>query len=352
MDDFYPNMNSISLRFHLLRKLCIIWFEIIKVGVRMLPISEELKEKLQNINRSLREVYPQQNIKQAELRERLSSVGEFFSFEKWQPEKWKNWLGDRTLVGVDGSVNSTPGSPLRTISVFQALAKSTHGEEKWAADVQTPLLPGNVTRMESQAAREAQLRGAVLSSLELRIALQAMQEWRPRVVMMDGSLLHFLIDDHEGWSHVSEWAQSHDIYMLGVAEEIGTYRLVQEVLPEHSTWSDRDLLYGLLEIGEAFIWEDWSPAGSQMWKMAMRTSQSPIPVGLDGLKSQKDVATALVQLAYSLTPEQGRGIPFWLDIVDNQVRVTNPLVQTLIEEYIDPDIRHHVLMLKRSDRII
>ena len=57
-------------------------------------------------------------------------------------------------------------------------------------------------------------------------------------------------------------------------------------------------------------------------------------------------------MIYTLTPEQGRGIPYWLDIVDNQVRVTNPLVQTLVEQYIDPEIRHRILMLKRNDRMI
>jgi hypothetical protein len=57
-------------------------------------------------------------------------------------------------------------------------------------------------------------------------------------------------------------------------------------------------------------------------------------------------------LVYSLTPEQGRGIPFWLDIVDNQVRVTNPLVETMVEQYIDADLRHRLLAVKRSDRMI
>ncbi|SHF06352.1 NurA domain-containing protein [Seinonella peptonophila] len=318
----------------------------------MLPISKELKEKLREINRSLREVYPTQAMNRQQARRKLSELGTFYAVEAWSPEEAKEWLGDRTMIGVDGSVNSTPGSPLRTISVFQALAKGTKGEEKWMADVQTPLLPNFLGFQEGQAAREAQERGALLSALELQVASYAIEHWKPRVVMMDGSLLHFMIDDHEKWNQLMRDAERENALLIGVAEEINTHRLVQEIAPEFPTWTDRDLLYGVLKQGEVFIWEDWSPAGSQLWKVAMRTASSPIPIGIDGLKSQEDAISMIFQLVYSLTPKQGRGIPYWLDIVDHQVRVTNPLVSTMIEEYIDPDIRHHLLMLKRNDRMI
>jgi hypothetical protein len=79
---------------------------------------------------------------------------------------------------------------------------------------------------------------------------------------------------------------------------------------------------------------------------------SPDPIGVDGLMEQKEHKYELLKLIYSLTPEQGRGIPFWLDIVDNQVRVTDALVQTMIEQYIDPDLRHRLFDAKRKQRII
>ena len=115
------------------------------------------------------------------------------------------------------------------------------------------------------------------------------------------------------------------------------YRLVNEYFPEYPYWSDRELFYGVLEEGEMFEWEDWSVAGSGLWKMVMRTSKNPVPIGLDGLQSQQEERFQLAGLVYTLTPEQGRGIPYWLDIVDRQVRVTNPLVQTMVEQYIDPN---------------
>lgn len=318
----------------------------------MLPVSEELKIKLKKLNQSLRQVYPRSAFAEREIRQRLAEVGTFYSIGKWQEGELKDWLQGQTLVGVDGSVNSTRGTQMRTLSVFQALAKGTHGEEKWAADVYTPLLELEPEHTDGQAAREARKRGALLSRLEMEVAEQAMREWSPRVVMMDGSLLHFYIDDAESWAKVAERAEREGVLLIGVSEEIGTRGLVRELFPEYPAWSDRDLLYGVLNIGEAYEWRDWSPSGSQMWKMAFRSSRNPQPIGLDGLHSQQDQRLELVKLVYSLTPEQGRGIPFWLDIVDNQVRVTDPLVQTMVEQYIDVDLRHRLLVPKRSDRVI
>ncbi|MRG27038.1 DNA double-strand break repair nuclease NurA [Laceyella tengchongensis] len=317
----------------------------------MLPVSEELKEKLKKLNQSLRALYPEEAFDEHKIRERLQKVGTFHQIDKWPDGELRDFLQGGALIGVDGSVNSTKGSQMRTLSVFQALAKGTRGEEKWAADVYTPLLEEEEAG-DGQAAREAKKRGTLLSQLELKVAREAVLEWEPRVVLMDGSLLHFWIDDAESWERLAQLAEEKGTLMIGVSEEIGTRGLVRELFPEYSAWSDRDLLYGVLKPGEAFEWEGWSPAGSQMWKMAFRSSRSPQPIGLDGLMSQGKERLALVRLIYSLTPEQGRGIPFWLDIVDNQVRVTNPLVETMVEQYIDADLRHRLLSMKRSDRMI
>jgi hypothetical protein len=86
--------------------------------------------------------------------------------------------------------------------------------------------------------------------------------------------------------------------------------------------------------------------------MVIRASKSPQPIGVDGLEAQREARLELLRLVYTLSPEQGRGIPFWLDIVDNQVRVTDALVESLVEQYIDPDLRHRLLLSKRSERVV
>ncbi|WP_241154406.1 DNA double-strand break repair nuclease NurA [Staphylospora marina] len=314
-------------------------------------MSKELKDKLEKLNRELRSAFPKEALDETDIRRKLERIGRFVRVDKWNPAQMKEWLGTRSLVGVDGSVNSTKGSPSRSLSVFQALAKSTDGKEKWAADLHVPFLE-EAEENVGQAAREARQRGAILSRLELQVAEEGILDWNPRVVMMDGSLLHFSKDDADGWNRLAALAERTGTLLVGVSEEIATRSLVRELFPELPAWSDRDLLYGILRVGEGFEWEEWSPDGGRLWKMVFRSSKSPQPIGLDGLQAQREERLSLVRLVYSLTPEQGRGIPFWLDIVDNQVRVTDPLVESMVEEFIDPDIRHRVLRAKRSDRMI
>lgn len=319
----------------------------------MLPVSEDLKQKLRQVNQSLKKAFSPHSLDRKKIRERLAQIGHFRRLDKWSNDELKEWLAEKTLVGVDGSVNSIPGNQTRTLSIFQALAKGLKkGEEKWTADVYTPLLDREHPGDEGQAARDARERGTLLSELELTVAKQAVKDWKPKLLLMDGSLVHYMIDQAKSWAELVRLVEQENVLIVGVAEEIQSNRLVNELFPEHATWSDRDLLYGVLELGEIFEWEEWSVAGSGLWKMVMRTSKSPLPIGIDGLDSQQDARYRLASLIYTLTPEQGRGIPYWLDIVDNQVRVTNPLMQTLVEQYIDPEIRHRILMLKRNDRTI
>jgi hypothetical protein len=321
-----------------------------KGGTDMLPVSDVLKRKLQETNRELRKAYPSEAFEYTAIRRRLQNVGDFVSVSRLEDTEFVRWLGDRSLVGVDGSVNSTPGSHPRTLSVFQALAKGTKGEEYWAGDVYTPLLTNGED--EADAAREARHRGALLSRLEMQAAIYAVENWQPRVVMMDGSLLHFLIDDAEEWTRLARLAESADVLLVGVSEEIGTKSLAREVFPDYPAWTDREVFYGTLKPGEAFEWAGWSPAGSGLWKVILRSSRSPQPIGIDGLLSQAAHKWDLVRLVRTLTPEQGRGIPLWLDIVDAEVRVTDRLVEAMVEEYIDPDLRHRLFLPKRSERVL
>ncbi|PTX55221.1 NurA domain-containing protein [Melghirimyces profundicolus] len=318
----------------------------------MLPVSEELKRKLKETNRDLRRAYPGEVFNRDGIRKRLQSVGRFEQWNKWKGEEMKTWLDGRTLVGVDGSVNSTPGSHPHTLSVFQALAKGTGGEEEWAADLYTPLLEGEEDSGEGLLAREAKHRGRLLAGLEIRVALESIRRWRPRVVMMDGSLLHFRIDHAESWEELVLEAEQAEVLLVGVSEEIGTQTLARILFPDRGHYSDRDVLFGVMKPGEVYTSEEMNPSGTGLWKAVLSPSRNPQPVGIDGLLSQSGAADDLIRLVYTLTPLQGRGIPLWLDIVDREVRVTDSLVEAMVEQHIDPDLRHRLLVPKRSDRIL
>lgn len=137
----------------------------------LLPVSDELKEKLKKMNQSLKKEFPLSSLDRQKIRQRLTQIGEFRTLQKWEDQQFKKWLNGKTLVGVDGSVNSIQGNEMRTLSVFQALAKGLRaGEEKWSADVYTPLLDKKEQMEAGQAAREARERRALLSELELKVA--------------------------------------------------------------------------------------------------------------------------------------------------------------------------------------
>lgn len=316
----------------------------------MFVVSVELKERLKEVNTALRKQYPSSAHQSGEIRKELQKVGRFQYIPKLADQELKKWLAGKSIVGVDGSVNSTKGTEKRVLSVFQALAKATTGGEKWAADVYTPLLEVEIEK-EQELARHARKRGAILSTLEMEVAIQAMQEWQPKAMLMDGSLLHYHIDDMGKWETVQRVALEEDVHIIGVTEEMGTSILVKELFPTYNSWTDRDLLHGVLQVGEVFLLNE-RYFGNKMWRAMFRPTDSPVPIGLDGLVGQLEQQLSLIRLVYTLTPSQGRGIPYWLDIVDREVRVTNALVQTMVEEYIDEDLRRRLLVTKRDERII
>jgi hypothetical protein len=318
----------------------------------MLNVSEELKRQLQEANRELRRAYPADDFKPQRIRERLSQIGTIAPVSKWSGKEMSAWLDGASLIGVDGSVNSTPGTHPYTLSVFQALAKGTHGEEYWDADLYIPLLEQEESTEAEDLAREAKQRGRILAGLEIKVAREAIRRWQPRVVMMDGSLLHFWIDHPEAWNELVAEAEVAGVLLVGVSEEIGTRALARRLFPERVVCADREILFGVLQPGEVFRSDVLNPAGTALWKAVLCSSKSPQPVGVDGLLSQKGACEKLIRLVHTLTPVQGRGIPLWLDIVDREVRVTDPLVAALVEKYIDPDLRHRLLVPKRTDRVL
>ncbi|SMO81447.1 DNA double-strand break repair nuclease NurA [Melghirimyces algeriensis] len=318
----------------------------------MLPVSEELKQKLEEANRDLRNAYSNEVFHTSSIRKRLESIGSILPLQKWKGEEMKEWLNGRCLVGVDGSVNSTPGADPHILSIFQALAKSTQGEEHWAADLYTPLLDREMDSEDGVLAREAKNRGRILAGLEIQVALEAVRRWKPRVVLMDGSLLHFRIDQAQAWERLVQEAEQSNVLLAGVSEEIGTKGLARSLFPERDHYSDRDILFGTMKPGEVYFSSQMDPVGTGLWKAVLCPSRNPQPVGVDGLESQSEAKEELIRLIYSLTPVQGRGIPLWLDIVDREVRVTDSMVAALVEQHIDPDLRHRLLVPKRSDRVL
>ena len=84
--------------------------------------------------------------------------------------------------------------------------------------------------------------------------------------------------------------------------------------------------------------------------MFMRTSLDPTVIAIDLLDSQKEELINMANLVYSLTPENSRGIPLWLDLVDEEVKISDRLLEALMETYLDRDIYEKFFIPTRSKR--
>jgi len=58
----------------------------------------------------------------------------------------------------------------------------------------------------------------------------------------------------------------------------------------------------------------------------------------------------MAKLIVTLTPENSRGVPLFLDIVDKEVKITDDLIEALLERYLDRDIYERLFVSERDKR--
>ncbi|WP_100374367.1 DNA double-strand break repair nuclease NurA [Bacillus sp. FJAT-45037] len=317
----------------------------------MLNLSPELARKLEDIGNELKKFYSFSTKDKEGIRQKLrNSEATFRQMQLYSTKKLSNWLNGREVAAVDGSVNQTKGQPPHLLYLFQALAKTTTGYECRASDVYAPLLH---EKEEGEMQQTKNWRSHLLAKLELEVAIQLIKERNLGLLMMDGALYHYRIDAPEEWETLRQLAVDREVLLVGVSEEITTENLIK--LPDFSSDRrqpqayDRDVLFGVLERAETlYVPSIQQKAGLEStW---MRPSTSPAITGFDLLVEQGDQREHVANLLYTLTPKEGRGIPLWLDYVDRDVRVTDKLVEALVEQYIDPEIKQRLFVQKRQDR--
>ncbi|WP_368502906.1 DNA double-strand break repair nuclease NurA [Alkalihalophilus sp. As8PL] len=318
----------------------------------MLNLSPDLAKKLEVIGNELKGIYAHSTNNKEIIRQKLQESGTYFrQMESISIETMSKWLNGREIAAVDGSVNQTKGQPPHLLYLFQALGKTISGYECRDSDIYTPLLDAKEESEEGSSS--INMRSHLLAKLELQVASQLIEERDIGFLMMDGALYHYRIDAPEEWEHLRGLAIEKDVLLVGVSEEITTENLIKlpafsaEAIRPHTY--DRDLLFGILNRGEMiFIEAIQQKAGlSSSW---IRPSSAPSMTGFDLLVEQTDKRDLVSDLIYTLTPKDGRGIPFWLDYVDRDVRVTDRLVEALVEQYIDPEIKQRLFIQKRQDR--
>ncbi|MDQ0209160.1 DNA double-strand break repair nuclease NurA [Alkalicoccobacillus murimartini] len=316
-----------------------------------MDIEHDLVEKLKNVGEKLRNSYNQSHTGNDTIRQKLhKSQSVFRQMQHLEKTKLKEILRNKEIAGVDGSVNQTKGEPPHVIYFFQSLAKTTTGHEVRKSDIYVPLLDDT---NDEEAVQPLKWRSHLLAKLELQAAVQLIEEKELSFLLMDGALYHYRIDAEEDWEKLRQLALDKDVMLVGVSEEITTENLVK--LDAFSDYAnkpycyDRDMLFGVLEKGESiYIEEIQHKAGLQsVWT---RFGLAPQITGFDMLEEQAHRREEISDLLFTLTPKEGRGIPLWLDYVDRDIRITDKLVDGLLEQYLDADTRHRYFTRKRSDR--
>ncbi|HLR34561.1 MAG TPA: DNA double-strand break repair nuclease NurA [Tissierellales bacterium] len=331
----------------------------------MLEINKELKDKFTDLNINLAKKYENLTcLDKKTLRKFIeNNIGKIIKLEKMSFEELKEYPKKGGIVGVDGSVNKKGGAYPHYIEVFQGLAKNTIYPESpiYKADFYTPLVleENGKTILEKEDKEKSQgdaMRNYKLASIEIEAALESIETFDPYVIIMDGSLIRYDIECFDKWIELRKKCEEKGIIIIGVIEDIktsilGEQLMAEEIIREESFY-DRELLYGLLNFGEMIIIKEEVTKKSKegFSSMFMRSSNAPNVIGMDILDSQKEHLKEMARLVFSLTPRDGRGVPLWLDVVDNEVKISDKLMDQLLEEYLDREIYELLFISERDKR--
>ncbi|MFY9213178.1 MAG: single-stranded DNA endonuclease, partial [Tissierellaceae bacterium] len=82
----------------------------------------------------------------------------------------------------------------------------------------------------------------------------------------------------------------------------------------------------------------------------LRSSLAPSVIGMDIIDSQREHIQEMARLVFTLTPENSRGVPLWLDIVDKEVLISDDIMRSMMEEYLDRDLYERFFVSERDKR--
>ncbi|MDO5036768.1 MAG: DNA double-strand break repair nuclease NurA [Tissierellia bacterium] len=306
--------------------------------------TKTLRRMVEDLGQALRGKYsPVFDLEAAGLKERLEGeLGKIYSLDPLSPKDLEDY---RPLVGVDGSNQRRGGAYPHYIEIFQGLAKSTQGEAIFTHKIHTPLLSG------LGAEEDRSLSGRYLAEVELEAALLAVKKIRPRVLMLDGGFIRFTISAKKAWQDLVEACEDRDILLIGAIKDTKTH-MIADYWGYGDAFFDKDLLYGKLAPGDFFLVDDdKNSKGEEGFSSGFyRASRHPEVVGLDMLSSQKDGILDMARLLLTLTPRNSRGVNFWIDIVDKEVKLTDDYIQILLEESLDRDLYERFFISERDRR--
>lgn len=310
-----------------------------------MPNIEGMKAQVQELNKQLKEKYNEFFSMDNETfrKDILSRIGSIKSMRKLEPNILKD-LG--IIVGVDGSVMKVGGADPHYVEVYQALAKPTKGKDIYSNQLYSPIT-------DSLSNGESLKREVLLSQIEMDVAIDSAENEKPSILMMDGGLIRYKINDSKKFEELVEVCLENDVLLMGVIKDLKTDVISRTI--GKNFYYDRELIYGRLNRGEILVINDENNKKFEEANLVsafLRCSTDSMIIGLDILKEYRDKLELVADLVYTLTPEHSRGVPLWLDIVDSEVKITDALVKTLLEEYMDRDIYRRFFVSERDGRTL
>lgn len=327
---------------------------------KMYNINNELKTKISEINKLLSQKY--QRILQKdrqEIRDFIEkNVGKIKRMEKLDQDKLRDFHEKGGLVGVDGSNNRIGGSYPHYIELFQGLAKSTARKDKpiFKTDIYTPLISDREANLLEEGDKiMEEKKDKRLAKIEIEAALESIS-LKPHGIMMDGGLIRYNIYAGDRWQDLREMCEEKDITLFGVIKDIKTSIIGERLMEVDSNLKeiiyDREFLFGILDYGEMILIRDDAnrkePQGYA--SVFLRSSLQPSVIGMDIIDSQRSRLEDMANLVFTLTPENSRGVPLWLDIVDKEVKISDDIMKGLLETYMDRGIYERLFVSERDKR--
>lgn len=309
----------------------------------MRPELEAMQNMLQELNSALRNKYEDIfTMEEEAFREKLKSIGSLTQLDPMSEAELADQVD--SILGVDGSTNRMGGNYPHYVDLFQGLAKSTSGEEVYIQKIYTPLL-------DAHSREDLSRKNKYLAQVELEAAIEAVEKHPPSLVMMDGGLIRYIIECEDKWDQLRQVCETEDVLLVGVIKDVKT-SMIGEALGYGTNFYDREFLAGKLNYGELFMISD--PANSkksQELSSGFYRSTRYIDVsGIDILESQADKLDQVVRIILSLTPKNGRGVPFWIDQVDREVKITQAYMEGLVQENLDRDLIEQFFVSERDRR--
>lgn len=330
-------------------------------GVNIYSIHNDLKEKISKLNKSIQKGYEEVlSIDKENLRYFIEKeIGPIVSMDKLANNQLALYESKGGIVGVDGSTNKIGGAYPHFVQVFQGLAKSTLVKDKpvFKADIYTPLFEKKEENiLEEDQKAHMDKRDRLLANIEVEVALESIKRFKPYAILMDGSLIRYSIDAYDTWIQLREECEKENILLVGVIEDIKTSIIGDKLLKNSPKMQikpyDRELLFGKLNYGEMIVINDSVNKKKEYGysSLFMRSSLAPTVIGMDIIDSQKQHIEEMGKLVFTLTPENSRGVPLWLDLVDEEVKISDAIMKGLLERYMDRDVYERFFISERAKR--